>query len=169
MRQYECATLQITAVKGKEPFTVPSGKQKQEIIADNNTGFTSLTLWEDIENKSYQLNRIQIHQYLGKTELTFPRFSASVEVDDLPELCSYDDNDSTNASSVTIIGVSNLETTYPCIDCKKNIQCTPETSITKCDHCQSKQRLRSYKTSAILTMSRPWAFIVQGSSSASYH
>ena len=24
-----------------------------------------------IENKSYQLNRIQIHQYLGTTELTF--------------------------------------------------------------------------------------------------
>ena len=27
-----------------------------------------------IDNRAYQLNRVQIHHYLGKTEVKFPRF-----------------------------------------------------------------------------------------------
>ena len=44
MEQYNCATLQITAAKVKEPFTVPSGKQKQEITVADNTFYKPYTI-----------------------------------------------------------------------------------------------------------------------------
>ena len=80
--EYDRATLQVTAQKVKDPVTVSNGKQKQDIIVADSTGHTTLTLWEEdigmiVENKSCQLNRVQIHHYLGKTELNFPRFGAS--------------------------------------------------------------------------------------------
>ena len=72
--EYDRAILQVTAQKVKDPVTVSNGKQKQDIIVADSTGHTTLTLWEEdigmiVENKSCQLNRVQIHHYLGKTEL----------------------------------------------------------------------------------------------------
>ena len=155
MEQYDRVTLQATAIKVKDPITVSTGKQKQEIIVADATGCTTLTLWEEdigmiIETKSYQLNRIQVHHYLGKSELIFPRFGASAkEIEDLLEVSPYDgDSDDKNANSATIIGVSNLEKVYNCINCKKSMPCTTDTKIVECQHCQTKQRLKTFRTSA---------------------
>ena len=111
--EYDRATLQVTAQKVKYPVTVSNGKQKQDIIVADSTGHTTLTLWEEdigmiVENKSYQLNHVQIHHYLGKTELNFPRFGASAEeIDDLLEVSMLDNNDDTaDLHSVTIIAVT---------------------------------------------------------------
>ena len=113
--EYDRATLQVTAQKVKDPVTVSNGKQKQDIIVADSTGHTTLTLWEEdigmiVENKSYQLNRVQIHHYL---ELNFPRFGASAEeIDDLLEVSMLHNNDdTTDLHSVTIIAVTKLETT----------------------------------------------------------
>ena len=82
-----------------------------------------------VENKSYQLNHVQIHHYLGKTELNFPRFGASAEeIDDLLEVSMLDNNDdTTDLHSVTIIAVTKLETTF---NCRKNLPCDPNNTIT---------------------------------------
>ena len=46
------------------------------------------------ENKSYQLNGVQIHQYRGKNELTFPLFGASIEeLNDLVDVSTLVEND----------------------------------------------------------------------------
>ena len=82
-------------------------------------------------------------------ELTFLRFGASAEeIEDLLEVCSYDGNSgSTSAKSVTIIGVSNLETSYNGINC---IPSTTEAKIAECKHCLTPQRVKTFKPSAKL-------------------
>ena len=70
-------------------------------------------------DKSYQLHRVQIHHYLGRSEPTFPLFGASIEeIDDLLEVSTFEDDGLTDLNSVTIIGVSKLETTFICINRK---------------------------------------------------
>lgn len=99
LEQYDRATLHITALKVKEPTRVSNGKRKQEIIMADSTGNITLTLWEQNivilkENKSYQLNGVQIHQYRGKNELTFPLFGASIEeLNDLVDVSTLVEND----------------------------------------------------------------------------
>ena len=131
--EYDRATLQVTAQKVKDPVTVSNGKQKQDIIVADSTGHTTLTLWEEdigmiVENKSCQLNRIQIHHYLGKTELNFPLFGASAEeIDDLLEVSMLHNNDdTTDFHSVTIIAVTKLETTFTSINCRKKLALRPK-------------------------------------------
>ena len=84
--------------------------------------------------------------------MTYPRFGASAEeIDDLSiDVSTYDTDDLTHINSVTIIGVANLETTYNCVNCRKNISCDPETKICRCDSCGTKQKLRNCKLSARL-------------------
>ena len=155
LEEYDRATLRVTAVKVKDPVSVTTGRLKQEIVVADETGHT-LTLWEDdigmiSENKSYQFNRIQIHHYLGRTELTFPHFGASAEeIDDLLVVSTYDNDDVTDLHSVTIVAVNNLETTFICINCKKTLPCDLDKTITECQQCGTKQKLRNYKTSAKL-------------------
>ena len=105
-----------------------------------------------VENKSCQLNRIQIHHYLGKTELNFPPFGASAEeIDDLLEVSMLHNNDdTTDLHSVTIIAVTKLETTFTCINCRKNLPCDPNNTITHCQQWGTKQKTRNNKTSAKL-------------------
>ena len=60
----------------------PTGKRSKDVVIADSTGQTTLTLWEKdvgmtIQGKSYQLNRIQVHHYLGTTALTYPRFGAT--------------------------------------------------------------------------------------------
>lgn len=55
---YDRATINAQVVKVKPPTTVSTGKQKQDVIIGDETGTTTLTLWEqDIgiltENKCY--------------------------------------------------------------------------------------------------------------------
>jgi len=101
-------------------------KNKMLYVVADPTGQTTLTLWEEdigmiVESKSYQLNRIQIHHYLGKTDIT--RFGATAEeigdvLDQLPTL--PDDDDDTDLVSVSVIGVSQPEVTFLCVSCKES-------------------------------------------------
>ena len=77
--------------------------------------------------------------------LLFPHFSVSAEqIEDLDlKESSLDTDDTTRVNSVSIVVVSNLETTYNCINCRKNIPCNPETKVIQCNQSQTKQKLRS--------------------------
>ena len=171
--EYDRATLQVTARKVKDRVTVSNGEQKQEIIVADSTSHTMLTLWEEdigmiAENKSYQLNRVQIHHYLGKTEQNFPRFGASAEeIDDLLKVSMVDSNDdTTDLYSVNIIASHktpdniHLETTFICINCRKSLPCDPKSTITHCQQCGTKQKPPNNKTSAKL--------FIEGSSGEQY-
>ena len=77
LHEYDRATVKITALKVNEPQVVSTGKTKQEVVIADATAKSTITLWEsDInmlsEAKSYQLNRMGIHSYLGKYTLTSP-------------------------------------------------------------------------------------------------
>ena len=121
-------------------------------MADS-TGNITLTLWEQnigilTQNKSYQLNRFQIHQYRGKNELTFPLFGAEI-IDLVDVSLPFVENNVTNLHSVSIIGVNKLDTTFTCINCK-TLHCDLSDIITHCEHCGTKQKLRNHKISARL-------------------
>ena len=104
------------------PTTVSTGKQKQDVIIGDDTGTTTLTLWEQnigilTENTSYQLSRVQVHSYLGRSELTFPVFGAAIEERDMLEnVLTYTDDQVYSLQSVSIMGVSAFETTFNCIN-----------------------------------------------------
>ncbi len=41
------------------------------------------------ENVSYQLSRVQVHEFSGKKELTYPAFGASITpINDLESICA---------------------------------------------------------------------------------
>ena len=87
-----------------------------------------------IELKSYQLNRIQVHHYLGKPEVTFPLFGATAEeiddvLDTVPTVPDRDDED-TDLVSVTVIGVTQLDIAFLCVSCKCILPYNPQTNIT---------------------------------------
>ena len=98
-----------------------------------------------VEMKSYQLNRIQVHHYLGKTDITFPRFGATAEkINDiiLNQLLTLPDNDDddTYLVCVSVIGVTQLELTFSCVSCKRILTCQSHTTITQCIECNTKQK-----------------------------
>ena len=142
----------------KDPQSVSKGKTKQEIIVADESGTIPLTLWEEdigklVQYTSYQLNWVQVHKFLGKYELTFPRFGASFhEIEDLQDVCQYteSDNDLDHVTSATIVGVGQLESTVSCISCKKIMSVTKESDIIECNSCDTKQRARNVKTTAKL-------------------
>ena len=157
LEPYERVTLDVRVVRVKPPMTVTGGKQKQQVIIADSSGTTSLTLWEEdigllSENKSYHLHRVQVHRYLGRTELTLPSFGATIEeIDNLEEIVVYEDDDQIiNLKSVTIIGVNMFETSFNCVNCKKPMSCNPNDTTTQCGTCDTKQRLRNPKISAKL-------------------
>ena len=160
-KQYDRVTVRITALKVKDVVTVKN-KQKQEVIVGDDSGTTTFTLWESnigkmVENKSYQLNRVQVHQFLGKYELNFPLFGASIEeIDDLPDVSPFEPSTETltTIEHVSIVGVSKLELSFSCISCK-NLLVSQPSELVECQHCETKQKLRNPKISTKL-------FIVDG-------
>lgn len=95
------------------------------------------------------LSRVHIHRYLGKSELTFPSFGATIdEIEDLQQVSAYEEDEVSNIQSTSIIGVNILETTYICVNCKKPL--SPTSTIAHCDHCATNQKLRNPKVSAKL-------------------
>ena len=157
MNQYDRVTVQVTALKVKDPVTVKN-KQKQEVVVGDDSGTTTFTLWENnigklVENKSYQLNRVQVHHFLGKYELSFPFYGASIEeINDLDHVSTFYSSDETltTVESVTVVGVSKIELSFSCISCKKLLISQPSEVIIECQNCETKQKLRNPKTSAKL-------------------
>lgn len=156
--EYDRVTVRAAVLKVKDPQSVSKGKTKQEIIVADESGTIPLTLWEEdigilVQYTSYQLNRVQVHKFLGKYELTFPRFGASFhEIEDLQDVCQYTEsnNDLDHVTSATIVVVGQLESTVSCISCKKNMCVTIESDIIECNSCDTKQRARNIKTTAKL-------------------
>ena len=77
------------------------------------------------ELKSYQLNRVQLHQYCGNWEVTYPRFGASFEeIQDLQDvhLLAFNDQqeeeEDTFLERCSIVEVKELDLVYTCINCK---------------------------------------------------
>ena len=98
---YDRVTLCVTVLQVKDPVQVSTGKTKQEVIIGDKTGNVTLTLWEhDIntlqENCSYQLSRVQVHEFSGRRELSLPSFGATINpIEDLQDICrvhSEEDN-----------------------------------------------------------------------------
>ena len=166
MEQYSRVTVQVMVTHVGDIKTVSTGKYKQELAVADETGVTTLTLWEnDIdnleENVSYQLNRVQVNKFQGKTELVFPNYGASITV--IPELKNFSKEvppsqtvNLTNYSNCTIEGVQQLSTIYTCISssCKSTIEC--ETTDMKgrpkatCNVCGTVQILRHPRRTARL-------------------
>ena len=136
LQDYDRATLNVTAIKVKSSIVVSNGKKKQDVVVADSTGQTTLTLWEQdvgmiLEGKSYKLNRIQVHHYLGTTALTYPQFGATAEqIDDLldhiPKLPDSDDD--TVINTLSIIGVTSLNITFTCVNCNHVSQTSPNKS-----------------------------------------
>ena len=76
------------------------------------------------------------------------KYTAIEEIEDLENVSTYTEDRVNNLQSVSIIGVTTLETTFICINCKKTLPCDPSETTTNCENCETKQKLRSHKTSA---------------------
>ena len=77
LSEHDRVTIRVSVLKVNEPEQLVSGHTKQAIKVADATGQTTVTLWgNDIAilqlHKCYQLNRLEIHSYLGKTYLSFP-------------------------------------------------------------------------------------------------
>ena len=88
--EYDRVTVRAAVLKVKDPQSVSKGKMKQDIIVADESGTIPLTLWEEdigklVQYTSYQLNRVQVHKFLGKYELTFPLLGTIHAI--LPALC----------------------------------------------------------------------------------
>ena len=162
LEEYDRVTVRVAVVKVNEAQHVSKDKVKQEVIVADDSASTTLSLWgEDIgklkENKSYQLNRMQVHKFLGQTQLTYPRFGGSFHaVADLEEGCvrSVTEGSIEHMESVTVIGVGQLEGSFSCISCEKPILISQTTiqgqQVSECNTCGTKQKVRSVKTTAKL-------------------
>ena len=157
LQEYDRVTIRVTVVRISDPQLLSNGKQKQDVVVADDTAAITLTLWEkDIgiitANKSYQLNRVQVNKYLGKYELSYPRYGASFhEIEDLEEV--YQDVETTtlnNATRATVVGVGQLEQSLSCINCKKSSIIAQGQSIVECSNCETKQKARNPKTTAKL-------------------
>ena len=140
----------LIVIKVKDPQSVGKGKTKQEVIVADDTGSICLTLWGDdigklTEAKSYQLNRVQVHKFLGKYELTFPRFG-DIHLDEITG------SDVQHVTAATIVGVGQIEATLSCINCKKTILSNSlhMRVIIECNFCATKQKIRTTKSTAKL-------------------
>lgn len=65
-------------VKIHSPFTVRTGKRKQDVVIDDRSGTVKQTLWEEMigtlkENHSYQFSKMLVRGYGGVKSLSFPR------------------------------------------------------------------------------------------------
>ena len=87
--EYDRVTFRAQVNKVGKPHTVGGGKVKQEVLLCDSTASATITLWEDdanmlIEGKSYQMNRVIVRFFLGKSHLSMPPSGATVEeIDDL--------------------------------------------------------------------------------------
>lgn len=87
--EYDHVTIRVKVLKVNDSQLVSTGKTKQDIDVVDLTGATTLTLWESdvgslLPATSYQINRVHIHKFNGKTTLTYPSHGASFqEIEDL--------------------------------------------------------------------------------------
>ena len=153
LQEYDRATVRIKALKVNEPQVVSTGKTKQEVTIADATGKSMLTLWESDINKlseatSYQLNRMEIHFYLGKYSLTYPRNGASVDIiSDVEHETGGESSDEENEmEAVSVVAVHQLESQYTCINCKKSINC--EKGLATCISCGTVQKATNKKLTA---------------------
>ena len=160
---YDRVTLCVTVLQVKDPVQVSTGKTKQEVIIGDKTGNVTLTLWEHNintlqENCSYQLSRVQVHEFSGRRELSLPSFGATINpIEDLQDICRvHSEEDNTKPLvNAFIVAVNQLESVFSCVHCKKNIAVSDETIVT-CDTCGTAQRLRaSSKVTARLYIQNP--------------
>ena len=101
----------MSVLKVNEPEQLVSGRTKQDIkVADA----TTVTLWgNDIAilqlHKCYQLNRLEIRSYLGKTYPSGPSFDIISDIEDTVEhATSPEDNEDEFLEDVTVTGIKQL-------------------------------------------------------------
>ena len=153
--EYDKVTIRVQVVKLAEPAAVGRGLTKQGVTIADSTEAALLTLWEaDINTlhlgQSYQFNRIVVRKYRGKYQLSYPASGASVEtIDDLEEVMSDSDElDHDNILvSAQILGVSQLEHIYTCVQCKRGtVQRSSEKgNVGSCQQCGTTQWLSNEK------------------------
>ena len=127
------------------------------------TGSTILTVWGDDvgkleSNKSYQLNRFQVHVYRGKHQVTLPTFGASVTpIDNITtiQVPSSQESDNVCLKNCSILGVQQLATVYTCVSgsCKATINAASGSNTGSCGSCGTVQKLRNPRKTAQLLVS----------------
>lgn len=133
LNDYDRMTLEIKAIQVSGTITVPTGKTKQDVIVAEQTGSTTITLWEDdinslTEGTCYKLNRIQVHTFLATKQLTFPSFGASIQqINALPNIDFQPPSveEDTQLFNASIVVINRLETVTSCIHCKKPLNQSP--------------------------------------------
>ena len=116
-QQYDRVTVEVKVLRVINYLTLSNGKKKQEIIITDDSGNATISLWQSdigklIENKSYRLNRIQLHSYAGKISLNYPSHGALIElIEDLENVCSAEDDEEETQQVIDaiIVGVNQLE------------------------------------------------------------
>lgn len=147
-------TVSVNIIKIDEPKTVGNNKLKQDITIADETGMTTLTLWDDNINKlqagsSYQLSRLIVCTFRGKTSLKLPTTGATIKaidhievnhtIEDVP-----DEILENNLPEARVVGIQLLENVMTCICCKKGlVEPTTNQGIGKCQICSTVQLLES--------------------------
>ena len=147
LHEHERVTVRVTIVKVYDVQKVGT-KTKQDVLVADTTGKATITLWEaDInslqEERSYQLSRLEIREFMGKKRLSFPPASKSIdEISDIESIeCNpSSDEDEEQLHTVTVSAIKDLESVYRCINCNKNMEPSASQIIT-CQICHSTQKL----------------------------
>ena len=166
MNTYDNVNLNVKALQVTPSCTVPTGKQKQDVIIADSTGTIKLTLWGNeigkLEaNTSYQLLRMTICTYNGYKYVNFPKEGGSfTTIDDIGEVATNDNhlNVSDNIQDAEICGVSGLFKYKSCLKCKSKAEVT-SAKFARCTNpsCKMLQKVGMAKEtfSAIVAITAP--------------
>lgn len=152
--EYDKVTVRAQVLKIADPAKVGKGLTKQEVTIADATEAALLTLWESDIGKvqngcSYQFNRLIVRTYRGNRQLSFPAFGASIEpINDIGEVAddSFDLDHDNLLEGAQVMGVTNLEFIYTCMQCKKGtVKPRENSNIGTCQQCQTTQKLNTKK------------------------
>ena len=128
-------------MKVPEPQRVTTNKVKQDLIISDGTAKCTLVLWEGQVNTlvldhSYQLSRVIVRHYMGKHYLSVPTTGSTIEditeteILDIESDSELSEDNEHHLIEATIVGVQQLEHNYSCMNCKKNVEPSTETTCT---------------------------------------
>ena len=153
MEQYaERVTVDVQVLRVKAFETVPTGKKKQDVVIADNTGSTTITLWEnDIDmlevTKCYRLAKVLTQEYKNRSYLSFPASGSVSEIDAI-ELGVRDEDPHDGVlflQNVDVVSVSDLGERYHCLLCKVDQVKPLDKLLGKCSECGTTMKLDKCK------------------------
>ena len=109
-------------------------------------------------DRSYHFNRLLVHLYCGKYQLSLPSSGASIDeievIDEVMMNFSELDDEGHVMQAATMLVVQLLENVYTCILCKRGKKVIPDQtgSIRSCEICPTDQKLHVLHLTAKLLL-----------------